>query len=61
MLGVIPDCWKDQRRSNKAVSTYPPAVEFIPEYYKSQEAVDKAVIKLLIFVLLYLILFLIDI
>ena len=28
---------------NKAVGTYPSAIKFVPEYYKSHEICDKAV------------------
>ena len=43
--------------SIKAVDTYPPAIQFVPDLYKTQEMCFKA----LILVFLYLIIFLIDI
>ena len=33
----------DSGKSNKAVDTCPSTIQFIPEYYKTQERCDKAV------------------
>ena len=42
-LKSVPDCYKNQEMSNKAVDNYPHALEFVPECYKTQEMRDKAV------------------
>ena len=42
-LTFVPDCYKNQKRCNKAVNTYPSTIPFVPEYYKTQEMCDKAV------------------
>ena len=47
-LKSVPDCYKNQEISNKAVVDYLRALEFAPESYKT----EKCVIKLLILILL---------
>ena len=36
----VHDRYKNQEICNKAVDNYPHALEFIPEYYKTQKTVD---------------------
>ena len=43
MLGLITDCYKDQRMCDKAVDTYPTAMQVVPEYCKSGKMCNKAV------------------
>ena len=39
----VPDCYKDQEMYNKAVGSYPHALEFVPKCYKTQNMCNKAV------------------
>ena len=55
MSTFVPYCYKNQKMCDKAVDSYPFAMQFVFEYYKIQNIYDKALI------LLYLILSLINI
>ena len=57
MLRFIHDTYKNQDMCDKAVDSYPSAIQVVSECYQTQKTSD----KLLILVLLYLIVFLINI
>ena len=43
MLGLITDCYKNQKMCDKAVGTYPTAMQLVSECYKSRKMCNKAV------------------
>ena len=40
-LKSVPDCYKNQEMSNKAVDNYPHALEFVPECLRLKKCVIK--------------------
>ena len=40
-LMFVPDCYKNQKMSNKAADNYAFAIQFVSECYKAQEMCDK--------------------
>ena len=39
----VPDCYKNQEICNKEVDNYPPMLEFVSKYYKTQKMCAKVV------------------
>lgn len=53
MLEFFLDCYKVQQMRNKSVDTFPSAIKFVHECYKTQKVFDKAIILVLLYFILF--------